>query len=103
MVVSLRDDSKFGDFVVFRSRVSPRDATSITLRLPRRCAPRNDTNLKHFCFGNKRLLFYAAFLRGDAPHRFYQTFRSETVSFSSKPYQICHCEEGIFNARRGNL
>ena len=117
--VSLRDDSKFGDSVVFRSRASPRDAIPLALRLPRRCAPRNDTKmvgfaikpttfisgmfeirlarapcfatgchifgfkiataalrprndtkLGRFNFGNKRLLFYAAFPRGVAPHRF---------------------------------
>ena len=35
VVVSLRDDSKFGDSVVFRSHASLRDSTPITLRLPR--------------------------------------------------------------------
>ena len=35
VVVSLRDGSEFGDSVVFCSRASLRDSTSITLRLPR--------------------------------------------------------------------
>ena len=28
----------------------------------------------------------------------FKRFVLETVSFSSKPYQICHCEEGAFFA-----
>ena len=32
--------------------------------------PRNDTNLKRFCFGNGRFCFMRSFLRGAASHRF---------------------------------
>ena len=76
-VVSLRDDSEFRDYVVFRSGASLRDAIPSGFKIATAALrPRNDTNLKRFCFGNGRFSFYAAFLRGDAPHRF-QTFRSE--------------------------
>ena len=34
---------------------------------------------------------------------FEKRFVSKIVPFSCKTYRFCHCEEGIFNARRGNL
>ena len=100
--MSLRDGSEFGDFVVSCSRASPRDAIPLALRLPRRCAPRNDTNMERFNFENKRLLFYRLFRVVLPRIVFIKRFVLKTVPFSSKPYQNCHCEEGAC-ARRGNL
>ena len=39
-------------------RASPRDAMLITLRLPRCCAPRNDTKMRRFYLRNKRSWLY---------------------------------------------
>ena len=64
-VVSLRDGSEFRGFVGFCPRASVRDATSITLRLPRRCAPRNDTNLKRFYLENGRFWSYSGVFNSD--------------------------------------
>ena len=75
-VVSLRDDPKFGDSVVFRSRASPRDAIPSALRLPRRCAPRNDTKLGRLYLGNGRFCFMRPF-RAETLRTVFQTFRSE--------------------------
>ena len=33
----------------------------------------------------------------------FKRFIPKIVPFSCKTYRFCHCEEGIFNARRGNL
>ena len=33
----------------------------------------------------------------------FKRFVSKIVPFSRKTYRFCHCEEGIFKARRGNL
>ena len=84
-----------------------------TLRLPRRCAPRNDANLERFYLENRRFLFFCGrFLRGIAPHRLsnvhsgnrsvFNRFVPEIAPFSRKTHQICHCEEGAC-ARRGSL
>ncbi len=124
-VVSLRDDSEFRDFVGFQSHASARDAIPSALRLPRRCAPRNDTkmvgfaikptifisemfeirlagapcfakechtfgfkiataalrprndtNLKRFCFGNGRFCFMRPFC-AERLRTVFQAFRSE--------------------------
>jgi len=49
------------------------------------------------------LLFCGHFLRSIALHRVSNVSFRKSFRFFSKTYQICHCEEGIFNARRGNL
>ena len=49
------------------------------------------------------ILFYAVIFARRRSALFFKRFVLKTASFSSKPDQICHCEEGIFNARRGNL
>ena len=75
------------------------------LRLPRRCAPRNDTNLERFYLENGRFLFYAVVFCAVSLCTVFQTFRSgncsvfnrfvpENALFSRKTCQICHCEEG---------
>ena len=48
----------------------------LTLRLPRRCAPRNDTNLERFYLENERFLFYAVVFCAVSPRIVFQTFRS---------------------------
>ena len=64
-------DQKFGIFIIFRFRASPRDAMPSALRLPRRCAPRNDT--KNGRFFAKTCHFYFRNVwdssRGDAAWR----------------------------------
>ena len=45
---------KFLGVIVLRACASPRDAVPTTLRLPRRCAPRNDTELERFNLENGR-------------------------------------------------
>ena len=57
--------------------------------------PRNDTNLERFSLENGRF-YFCGFLV--SPHKNLKLFVLETVSFSSKTYQICHCEEGAFFA-----
>ena len=81
-----------GDSILLRapvlpcSRASPRDAIPLTLRLPRRCAPRNDTKIGTFLFENGRFLFLRLFLRlffarcGSAP--FFKRFVPKIVPFS---------------------
>ena len=59
--------------------------------------PRNDTNLERFSLENGRFSFLRLFLRSIAPQNL-KLFVLETVLFSSKTYQICHCEEGAFFA-----
>ena len=86
-VVLLRDDPKFGDFVVSCSRASPRDSTSITLRLPRRCAPRNDTKLGRLYLGNGRFCFMRPF-RAETLRTVFQTFPSENRLLGG-----CSCPE----------
>ena len=84
-----------------------------TLRLPRRCAPRNDTESGRFCLENGRFSFFAVIFCAVSLRIVFQTFRPgncsvfnrfvpEIVPISRKTYQICHCEEGV-RARRGNL
>ena len=49
MVVSLRDDPRFGDSVGFRSRASPRDAIPFGLKIAAAALrPRNDTKMVGF-------------------------------------------------------
>ena len=74
-----------------------------TLRLPRRFAPRNDTELERFYLENGRFSFFRLFLRGVAPHRLsnvhsgnrsvFNRFVPEIAPISRKTHQICHCEE----------
>ena len=47
-----------------------------TLRLPRRCAPRNDTKLERFYLENGRFLFYAVVFCAVSLRIVFQTFRS---------------------------
>ena len=61
-VVSPCDKSKFRDYIVLCPRASFRDAIPMALRLPRRCAPRNDTELERFYLRNRRFSFLRAFL-----------------------------------------
>ena len=76
--------------------------------------PRNDTKSGRFCLENGRFLFYAVVFCAVLLRIVFQTFipeivpffkRSvpEIVPFPRKTDQICHCEEGAFCARRGNL
>ena len=65
--------------------------------------PRNDTKLGRLYLENGRFCFMRPFFARCCSAPFFKRFVLKTVSFFSKPYQICHCEEGIFNARRGNL
>ena len=73
------DKSKFRDYVVLCPRASPRDAIPMALRLPRRCAPRNDTESGRFsqngCFALYAGIFCVVSLR-----IVFQTFRSENRS-----------------------
>ena len=73
-----------------------------TLRLPRRCAPRNDTQIGTFLFENGRFHFLRSFFARYCSVSFFKRFVPEIVPFSRKTHQICHCEEGAC-ARRGNL
>ena len=97
------DKSKFRDYVVLCPRASPRDAIPLALRLPRRYAPRNDTESGRFCLETDVMRYMRAFF---AKYRSASSFKRSVpkiVPFSCKTYRFCHCEEGIFNARRGNL
>ena len=104
-VVSLRDESKIRDSVASCCRASSRDAVPSAFRLPRRCAPRNDTELERFYLDNGRFTFFAVIFCAVLLCTVFQTFRSgncsvfkrfvpENAPFSRKTHQICHCEEG---------
>ena len=88
--VALRDGSKFGMasgiFVVFCSRASFRDAIPMALRLPRRYAPRNDTESGAF-FVWKRMFcaICGHFLRGIASHRVSNVSFRKSFRFPAKP------------------
>ena len=88
--VALRDGSKFGMasgiFVVFCSRASFRDAIPMALRLPRRYAPRNDTESGAF-FVWKRMFctICGHFLRGIASHRVSNVSFRKSIRFPAKP------------------
>ena len=97
------DKSKFRDYVVLCPRASFRDAIPMALRLPRRYAPRNDTESGAFLFGNGCFALYAGIFAWYCFASSFERCVSKVVPFSSKTYRFCHCEEGIFNARRGNL
>ena len=62
-VMSPCDKSKFRDYVVLCSRTSFRDAIPMALRLPRRCAPRNDTESGRFYLKNGRFFVFAVIFR----------------------------------------
>ena len=82
--LSLRDGSKRGNSVVFRCRASLRDAILLTLRLPRRYAPRNDTKLGRFCLENGRFSFMRLFFCAVSLRIVVQTFRSGNCSVFPK-------------------
>ena len=65
-----------------------------TLRLPRRCAPRNDTKLERFYLENGRFHFLRLFFARCRSASFFKRSVPEIVPFSRKTCQICHCEEG---------
>jgi len=103
VVVSLRDDPKFGDFVVSCIPCFATGFHTFGLKIAAAALrPRNDTNLERFCFGNGRFCFMRPFFARWCSAPLFKRFVPKTVSFSSKPDQICHCEEGAC-ARRGNL
>ena len=58
--------------LVSHSRASFRDAMPLTLRLPRRCAPRNDTNLERFYLENERFAFLRLFFARCRPASFFK-------------------------------
>ena len=80
------DKSKFRDYVVLCPRASPRDAIPLALRLPRRCAPRNDTESGAF-FVWKRMFcaICGHFLRGIALHRVSNVSFRKLFRFPAKP------------------
>ena len=76
---------------------------SITLRLPRRCAPRNDTKLGRLYLENGRFSFMRPF-RAETPRAVFQTFRSENRFVFQQTLSDLSLRGGrIFCARRGNL
>ena len=102
VVAPLRDRSKLGHFIVFRSRASPRDALPSTLRLPRpRCGLAMTQIWSVFVLETDVFALCGLFARCCLAS-FFKYFVQKTVPFSRKTYQICHCEEGAC-ARRGNL
>ena len=86
-------------------RASVRDAVPLTLRLPRRCAPRNDTKTGTFlfengCFSSFAVIFCAVVMLCIV----FQTFRSGDYSvFPQNPPDLSLRGGRIFCARRGNL
>ena len=65
--------------------------------------PRNDTNLKRFCFGNGRFCFMRPF-RAETLRTVFQAFRSENRFVFQQTLSDLSLRGGrIFCARRGNL
>jgi hypothetical protein len=86
------------------SRASVRDAMPQTLRLPRRCAPRNDTKSGRFCLENRRFLFYAVVFCAVSLRIVFQTFRSGNCFVFPQNLSLLSLRGGrSFCARRGNL
>ena len=87
--VALRDGSKFGMasgiFVVFCSRASFRDAIPMALRLPRRYAPRNDTESVRFCSKRMFCAICGHFLRGIASRCLSNVSFRKSFRFPAKP------------------
>ena len=98
--VALRDGSKFGMaswiFVVFCSRASPRDAIPMALRLPRRYAPRNDTESGRFCLETDVLRYMRAFFCVVLLRIVFQTFRSKNRSVFLQNLPILSLRGGHF-------
>ena len=86
------------------SRASPRDAIPQALRLPRRCAPRNDTELERFYLDNERFAFFAVIFCAVLLSTVFQTFRSGNCFVFPQNLPDLSLRGGRnFSARRGNL
>ncbi len=59
--------------------------------------PRNDTNWSVLVWKTD-VFHFGGYFCAVSPHKNLKLFVLETASFSSKTYQICHCEEGAFFA-----
>ena len=60
-----------------------------TLRLPRRCAPRNDTKIETFLFRKRTFfIFCGYFLRGAALHLFSNVSFRKLFRFPAKPISL---------------
>ena len=79
------DKSKFRDYVVLCPRASPRDAIPLALRLPRRCAPRNDTESGRFFSKRMFCAICGHFLRSVAALRLSNVPFRKSFRFPAKP------------------
>ena len=79
------DKSKFRDYVVLCPRASFRDAIPLALRLPRRCAPRNDTESGRFFSKRMFCAICGHFLRSVAAHRLSNVSFRKSFRFLVKP------------------
>ena len=89
------DKSKFRDYVVLCPRVSFRDAIPMALRLPRRCAPRNDIESGRFCSKPMFCAICCIFCIVSLCIVF-QTFRSENRSVFQQNLPILSLRGGHF-------
>ena len=97
------DKSKFRDYVVLCPRASPRDAIPMALRLPRRYAPRNDTESGRFCSKRMFCTICGHFLCSIALHRVSNVSFQKSFRFPAKPTDFVIARRAHFCAQRGNL
>ena len=83
-------------FVIFvsYSRTPPRNAIPLAYRLPRRCAPRNDTELKRFNLENGRFSFFTVIFCAVSLRIVFQMFRSGNCSVSPQNLPILSLRGG---------